>query len=206
MALNLKTLGIRSLSALVFVIALVGCVYWNYYSFSIFFFLVAMLGLNEFYKIAEKMGSSPFKIIGFILGAIIYASLIFIRFDSFFEGLIYYLLSFKIGIVLLPFLVFTYAIFNKGASSFNNALFTIGGILYAVIPFALLNELVCLDISNSETYFNPLLILGIIFLIWSNDTFAYLGGSIFGKNKMIERISPGKTWEGTAIGILVTFG
>jgi phosphatidate cytidylyltransferase len=116
------------------------------------------------------------------------------------------LVTFKITIVLIPFVIFTIAIFKKGMVSFTNALFTIGGILYAVLPFALLNELVCLDVSDSESNFNPMLILGIIFLIWSNDTFAYLGGSIFGKNKMIERISPGKTWEGTAIGVFVTFG
>ncbi len=41
-------------------------------------------------------------------------------------------------------------------------------------------------------------------LIWLNDSFAYLGGSLFGKHKMIERISPNKTWEGTLTGVLMT--
>jgi phosphatidate cytidylyltransferase len=59
--------------------------------------------------------------------------------------------------------------------------------------------------ADTDENFDPLPILGIIFLIWSNDTFAYLGGSLYGKNKMIERVSPGKTWEGTLTGIVITF-
>ncbi len=37
-----------------------------------------------------------------------------------------------------------------------------------------------------------------------NDTFAYLSGRIAGKTKLIERISPNKTWEGTIGGIIFT--
>ncbi len=37
---------------------------------------------------------------------------------------------------------------------------------------------------------------------YATDTFAYLGGSLFGKHKLIERISPNKTIEGAVIGTL----
>lgn len=36
------------------------------------------------------------------------------------------------------------------------------------------------------------------------DTFAYLGGKFFGKNKLLERISPNKTIEGSLIGLIVS--
>ena len=42
------------------------------------------------------------------------------------------------------------------------------------------------------------------FLIWTNDTFAYIFGNLFGKTKLFERISPNKTWEGTVGGIIMT--
>ena len=82
-----------------------------------------------------------------------------------------------------------------------------GGIAYAVLPFALLQDLVQFkdDVTGIST-FVPEVLLGVILLIWSNDTFAYLGGSLFGKHKMSPRISPGKTWEGTIFGIIMTFG
>src|SRR5205814_2017819 len=39
-----------------------------------------------------------------------------------------------------------------------------------------------------------------------SDTGAYVVGSLIGKHKMIPRISPGKTWEGFAGGVLVSTG
>ena len=36
------------------------------------------------------------------------------------------------------------------------------------------------------------------------DTFAYLGGKFFGKTKLLERISPKKTVEGSLIGLIVS--
>ena len=41
-------------------------------------------------------------------------------------------------------------------------------------------------------------------VIWANDTFAYLTGMAIGKNKMFERVSPKKTWEGFAGGLVVS--
>jgi phosphatidate cytidylyltransferase len=40
------------------------------------------------------------------------------------------------------------------------------------------------------------IILLTLFLIWANDSFAYLIGSKIGKNKLFESVSPNKTWEG----------
>lgn len=210
MALNLKTLATRSASAAVFVVLLVGCVYWSYISFSVFFFVVSMIGLHEFYKIAEKMGAKPIKVFGFITGIFIY--LTFTAIDRIIpDPAIVIILKNAWGLVLgtliiAPFIIFAITLFKRKENAIQSAMFTIGGIIYSVLPFALLNQTVFYDDGCTGAFFTPKLILGIIFLIWSNDTFAYLGGSLFGKNKMIERVSPGKTWEGTIIGVLITFG
>lgn len=37
---------------------------------------------------------------------------------------------------------------------------------------------------------------------WGTDTFAYAAGKLFGNHKMAPGISPGKTWEGTAGGLI----
>jgi len=56
------------------------------------------------------------------------------------------------------------------------------------------------------------LTLFLIILIWASDSFAYLVGSRIGKRKLMERISPKKTWEGFfgggifAIGAAVVIG
>lgn len=205
MALNLKTLATRSMSAVIFVIVLMGCLLWNYYSFSIFFFIVSMLALNEFYKIAGKLNAAAYKIPGFIFGILVYFSFVTIPGIEFIINLYLHKL-FKTLLILGPFIILSVGLFSKKENSIRNSVFTIAGVLYSVLPFALLNELVLIKGASFENPFNPMILLGIILLIWSNDTFAYLGGSLLGKNKMIERVSPGKTWEGTAIGVLVTFG
>jgi len=51
---------------------------------------------------------------------------------------------------------------------------------------------------------SPLVILGVFILLWSNDVFAYLIGSRFGKTKLAAKISPGKTWEGFAGGSIMS--
>lgn len=38
--------------------------------------------------------------------------------------------------------------------------------------------------------------------VWAADTFAYAGGRLLGRHKLAPAISPGKTWEGFAIGSL----
>lgn len=44
----------------------------------------------------------------------------------------------------------------------------------------------------------------IIIATFATDTFAYLGGSLFGKRKLIERISPNKTVEGAITGYVAS--
>lgn len=47
-------------------------------------------------------------------------------------------------------------------------------------------------------------LLYIFIATFATDTFAYLGGSFFGKTKLIERISPKKTVEGALIGYVAS--
>ena len=46
------------------------------------------------------------------------------------------------------------------------------------------------------------LVLGIFFSVWANDSFAYLVGSKFGKHKLAPRVSPKKSWEGFFAGLV----
>lgn len=50
--------------------------------------------------------------------------------------------------------------------------------------------------------FNPEIVAGLFALIWINDTFAFVIGKSMGRNKLFERISPKKTIEGFAGGLI----
>lgn len=46
------------------------------------------------------------------------------------------------------------------------------------------------------------LILAVMVLVWTADTGAYFVGRAFGRRKLAPRVSPGKSWEGVAGGLL----
>lgn len=73
-----------------------------------------------------------------------------------------------------------------------------------IIPLAYLSTSIALlgVIPSTISEYNPLIILGIMIIIWANDTFAYLLGKNFGKRKLYEKISPKKTIEGFIGGLI----
>ena len=40
----------------------------------------------------------------------------------------------------------------------------------------------------------------VLLAVWAGDTFAYFGGRLIGRHKLAPTTSPGKTWEGLAVG------
>ena len=89
------------------------------------------------------------------------------------------------------------------------------GILYITLPLAAFVALSLSPVmpkmslislvdymSSALIYFSPLLPIIIILAIWTNDTMAYIAGSLIGKTPF-SPISPKKTWEGTIGGIVL---
>ncbi len=89
--------------------------------------------------------------------------------------------------------------------------YSLMGIFYITMPILMLISLGFtgsiftnnrLNSMASTIYFTPMLVTAIIFSIWINDTMAYLVGSVIGKTPF-SKISPKKTWEGTAGGAVL---
>lgn len=70
------------------------------------------------------------------------------------------------------------------------------GQLYIALPLGLLN---ILPLNGGKA-----IVLAMFIMIWLNDTGAFCVGSLAGRHKLFERISPKKTWEGFAGGLIFT--
>jgi len=61
-----------------------------------------------------------------------------------------------------------------------------------------------IEIHNHGNIFRPLYLFLFFSSIWVNNIFAYIIGSNFGKNKILEEVSPNKTWEGFFGGLFAS--
>jgi phosphatidate cytidylyltransferase len=214
MALNFKTFATRTITAAVFVAVLLACICYNYFSFTGLFFIVSIWGLYEFYQLSEKLGAKPYKPIGYLTGICMFGYSIIANsnLSLFFatENILSYILVFV-------FFIFIIALFDENKNTILNIAHTLLGLVYVVLPFMVLVNLSCIDKAYTFNHptgnkiediapYNFHYILGIIILIWGSDVFAYLVGSFIGKHKLYERISPGKTWEGTIGATILTIG
>lgn len=183
----------RTLTATVFVAVLLGCTFWSQTSFSILFFVITVLGVWEFYGLTETADNQPQKILGTLIGAFLFTSTALVCANYLKPALL------LLNIPLL-FIVFIMELYTKASNPFKNIAFTLLGVFYVALPFSLLNYIT----TYNSTYSYEVL-FGFFFILWSNDTGAYLTGSAIGKNKLFARVSPGKSWEGSAGGAVLSY-
>lgn len=176
----------------------VGGIIFSEWTFFLLFLGLTLLGTLEFYKLTGSAGIKPNKVLGTTLGAGIFIAIFLIDKQYISSELLY---------LALPalFLVFVLELYRKEPQPFTNIAFTLLGVLYVAVPFSLLQ---LVGYMQGEYRWQP--ILGIMLLIWAADTGAYIAGKSFGKHKLLERVSPGKTWEGwaggTALAVAVGWG
>ncbi len=177
----------RTITGTIYVIAVIGAIMFNPIILSIFFGIIAILALCEFYKNLKISNILPLNILGILLAILSYSCFALKAFQ----------IENKYSIIaslLLCFTIFIVEIYRNKENPFTNISYTLLGIIYIVLPMGLTNFIV--NPTLSSNVFIPILLLGIFILAWCNDTFAYLVGVKFGKNRLFERISPKKSWEG----------
>ena len=183
----------RTITGLLYGLALILSLLINYYTFYIFFFMVLILGLKEFYQLVEKKDVKPQKSLGFVMSIGLYVSSYIIYIN---EKMNYLTLNL---VLALTFLIFVVELFRNKEISFVNIGITILGVIYVALPLSLLTFL-AFDTNNQYSYD---LILSLFILVWLSDIGGYFAGINFGKHKLLERISPKKTWEGVAGGLVL---
>lgn len=109
--------------------------------------------------------------------------------------------------VFIPYLLtivylFISELYTKASNPINNWAYTMLSQLYIALPFSMIN-VVAFRNENGAVVYDYLLPLSIFIFLWTNDTGAYISGSLLGKHKLFPRVSPGKSWEGSIGGGLL---
>mgnify|MGYP003593453843 FL=1 len=202
----------RSLSGLVYVLVIAICTtpvgaylfssflpevkqQYLFYGLITFFFAV---GIFECIRIM-KFDNGIYKWLVFPIAAFIYYT--FTK-RFFYHGFFFNVnLSEMLSLALIPIAAITLFKFPKELYFENGKL--IFTVVYLALPFGFALGLPKFSTLDTEKTFT-LEVFMLFVLIWSSDTFAYLTGKFFGKHKMAPKISPKKTWEGFAGGVVLT--
>lgn len=162
---------------------------------TIFFAFLSFLALKEFYSI------TPIRAVD---RRLIFWAYLSIPFQYYFA----YIQWYGMFIILIPVYMFLLlplrAVLIGETQGFIKANATIQwSLMLCVFGFSHIAYLANLDRVNVNAGFTGLL-LYLIFVTQFNDVSQYVSGKLFGKHKIIPKVSPNKTWEGFLGGIIIT--
>jgi phosphatidate cytidylyltransferase len=167
------------------------------------FFLTGLILLSgtqyEYYRMISTTGVKPQMITG-LISAYIISTLIA-------SGI----LPMDFFLILIPMMsvIMVIELYRKQKKPFDSLAHTFFSVLYTAVPFSMFPfaafSRIGLDsiLPHSSIEFSPGIILGFFILIWANDSGAYLTGITIGKHRLMERISPKKSWEGFFGGLVI---
>lgn len=199
----MKNLVIRAITGAVYVLALVGCTVWGPQSAFIFFALVAAGCVYEFGTIMNKHYEAETNRPLSAIAAFILCSAVWqyqIGYGDYVKMFALY------GFTLLYIIVSE--LYRQADNPIRNWALAFASQIYIALPFSLLPFLsIRYDAVENLMQYEWIYTLAIFIFLWTNDTGAYLVGSLFGRYvpyKLFPRISPKKSWIGSMGGVMLT--
>tara|TARA_B100000945_G_scaffold273846_1_gene236947 strand:+ start:2628 stop:3458 length:831 start_codon:yes stop_codon:yes gene_type:complete len=155
------------------------------------FVLIIFLSSREYFKILINNGFRPNYNLGVFLSVIIFVTTYFYASKESLIGVHFVLVP------ILPLVCLSALYSSNNNETLSNVSVTFFGILYISLPISLLNFIVF-----NEYSYNSIYLMATLLFLWNSESAAYFGGSLFGRKKLFESVSPMKTWEGVISGLL----
>lgn len=192
---KLKNMTIRAITGTIFVAAVVTC-FLRPEAMMFLFALVTALSVWEFTGLVNNSGDV--RVNRFI--CTVAGIYLFLAFAGFCSGI-------TPAAVFIPYLLtvvylFISELYTKAPNPINNWAYTMLSQMYIALPFSMINVVAFHSTGDAHVY-DYLLPLSIFIFLWTNDTGAYISGSLLGRHKLFPRVSPGKSWEGSIGGGLL---
>lgn len=155
--------------------------------------LLNIFGLQEFYHLFTSPAITCRKTFGVLVSSVFLVICHLVMFGVLNNWMVLF-------IIPVVFLLFVVELFLKSAHPFTNIAFTFLGIISLTFPLLFFDAIAFVPFGT-QTYHYQIL-LGYFFILWAGDSGAFFIGKAVGTHKLFERISPGKTWEGSIGGAL----
>ncbi|MDA3852776.1 MAG: phosphatidate cytidylyltransferase [Bacteroidales bacterium] len=183
----------RIITGAIFIGIIIAALLYSHYASFVVFGIAMYMTLIEFLQMSasKTISKTHINVLKALMMAV-YAATYFYAIGSLSISPLYWLTPFFLILAILE-------LFNKEGDTFHNISTAVLSLIYIVLPFSLVNIMI-----NMDGEFNGEFLLIIFFLVWINDSFAYLFGVSLGKHRLWERISPKKSWEGFIGGGLTT--
>ena len=195
---KLKNLIVRAITGVFFVTAMVLGIL-HPHALIVLFALITGLSIWEYTGLVNNIkGVKVNRFISTIIGVYFFLAVAGLRLTPV-EGFVVF-----VPYILSILYLLISELYLKNENPINSWAYTMLGQMYIAMPFSMINVLAFQQIEPGQVTFDYLLPLSIFIFLWTNDTGAYLCGSLLGKHKLFPRISPKKSWEGSiGGGILV---
>jgi phosphatidate cytidylyltransferase len=198
----------RTVTALVYAVVVLAALFAPWPTFAVLISLLAVIGYLELRALFRYRPYQPW-LVGVVFVLLFIAAHLFavrpgvdarIAFEPVFES------GALLGVALfgvVAILVFiAEAARGRPYPAVLGAVFTLGGALYLGYGFGYLIDLWQAGGDGTRGWLGTLPVWLLLALVptWVGDSVAYLVGSRIGRRRIVPRISPGKTWEGTLSG------
>ena len=181
--MDVKNFVTRTLAGAVLVAVIIAATAWSPISFGVLFMLISLLATQELMKLLTNK-TTYLGGVSALLFLAIYA-----EHAMMFSERMIVIVWVVYGMSLLAAMIGQ--LWNTKTNPVEAWMHIAYSQIYVAVPFALINM-----IAFFRGQFTPVLVLSMLVFIWVNDSFAYLTGSLFGRHRLFERVSPKKSWEG----------
>ena len=208
MAFNRQTFRTRTLTAAVFVLVMLTGLLWNQWSFLVLFSIIHFGCWWEYLRLMEKIHTTSLHVytkLGFMLLG--YGLMLWFCGPGYRIAGYGIKENFSMPVSAAGLILLITGLFQKMRVDLKSIGGTALGLLYISLSWGLMMDLRSMNsgwLDKDQGYLDMGWILpcAIIGAIWINDTMAYIVGSLIGKTPL-SKISPKKTWEGTAGGVFL---
>jgi phosphatidate cytidylyltransferase len=186
----MKDILVRSATGAIFISIVIGSLVYSAWSALLVMGVFAAIGLWEYQRMLQTEQGGPHPFFTLLSGLVIYGLL----------GYNWLVSSTPLSLVfvgIFPIILMFLELYRNQSQPLQNVALTFFSWMYIIAPLFIL-----VYMRGDEGMAGSLYPIGMLLIVWTNDTFAYLFGRFLGKNKLFPRISPKKTWEGTLGGVL----